>query len=163
NQGSRRRRMTQTAKKLPEARMYNFWVVARRSPDVEGEWEAHCLELDVVTQGTSLKHSFQMAVEAVCMTLASDVDAHRDPLERRAPQQFWDELYRFLPTGRPIKMIDAFAAGDKINVLAAQLQFTVAPVAVDVVSAAKHKTPRPCPAPKSKWKLPAAWSQPSAA
>ena len=73
-------------------KVYDLWVMIEPAHDVPGQWVAHCLSLDVVTQGNSAKHAFQMVVEAVTMTLADDLCHDVDPLARRAPEEFWTEL-----------------------------------------------------------------------
>ena len=61
-----------------------------------GVWVAHCLDLDVVTQGVSLMHALDMALEATRMVLDADAGSGRNPLERRAPQKYWEKLYRLM-------------------------------------------------------------------
>lgn len=73
-------------------RCINFWVVVRPAEDVEGQWVAHCLDLDVVTQGNSIAHAFQMAVEAIAMTVAESLELGIDLLSHRAPDQDWEAL-----------------------------------------------------------------------
>jgi predicted RNase H-like HicB family nuclease len=77
-------------------RLYNFWVLVRPAEDVPGQWLAHCLETDVVTQGNSIEHVLEMIAEAAQMVVAEDIASGRDPYERRAPQEYWDELYELL-------------------------------------------------------------------
>jgi hypothetical protein len=81
-------------------REYNFWFVLQRAEDVPGEWTAHCLELDVVSQGTSLRHALAMLNEACFITVCDDIFAGRDPLDRRAPARYWDELYKIVGEGK---------------------------------------------------------------
>ena len=72
------------------ARFLGLTYVFKRADDVPGEWVGHCLDLDVVTQGTSLEHVLSMLGEACFMTVCDDVRSGRDPLDRRAPQSYWD-------------------------------------------------------------------------
>ena len=73
----------------------NLWVLIRPAPDIAGTWVAHCLDLDVVTQGHDFQHALSMLSEAVWMVMAGDFDQGRDPFERpRAPEEDWAELYR---------------------------------------------------------------------
>jgi len=83
-------------------RVYDLWVVAKPAEDVPGEWVAHCLEFDVVTQGRNARHAFEMASEAVAMVISDDLKASRDPSLRRAPKSFWDELYAMIPRAKAI-------------------------------------------------------------
>lgn len=82
-------------------RIQNLWVLFRPSEQIAGEWIAHCLELDVVTQGTSLRHAGEMIMEAVKMVLDEDLRAKLDPFRRRerTPQEAWDELEALLHGG----------------------------------------------------------------
>jgi len=105
-------------------REYNFWFVFQRAEDVPGEWVGHCLELDVVSQGTSLKHAAAMLGEACFMTVCDDLMASRDPLERRAPEEYWKALYHIVENGEKVQ----FAALDdmKVGAAACQVQFKCA-------------------------------------
>ena len=40
-----------------DERVYNIWVIACPSKSIEGQWVAHALEFDVVSQGNSLEHA----------------------------------------------------------------------------------------------------------
>ncbi len=82
-------------------RPLNFWVVAKPAPDMPGWWIAHCLDIDVITQGDSLEDALSSIPEAVGMTLADDLKAGRDPLQRRAPPEYWAELAEIQRSGDP--------------------------------------------------------------
>lgn len=83
-------------------REYNLWFVFRRAEDVPGEWVGHCLDLDVISQGTTLQHALRMLGEACFMVVRDDVSAGRDPLDRRAPQPSWDSMFNIANHGRPV-------------------------------------------------------------
>ena len=87
--------------KQPEAQKHSWqvWLVATRSEEIAGEWIGHCLDFDVVTQGTSLKHVMGMLVEACGLVAADDVQNGRDPQARRAPVEFWEDMHRLLARG----------------------------------------------------------------
>ncbi len=91
---------------MSESRIYNFHAMMRPAEDLPDQWTAHVLELDVVTQGDSPVHAARMADEAAAMVIAEDIGAGRDPLDRRAPESFWEELYRCLRVSTPIEMGD---------------------------------------------------------
>jgi hypothetical protein len=95
------------------AREYTFWFVFRRAKDVPGEWVGHCLDLDVVTQGTSLQHTMRMLGEACAMIVCDDVQAGRDPLDRRAPQAHWDCMFNMVAHGQTVdfRSLDEKAVG----------------------------------------------------
>ena len=109
------------------AREYNFWFVFQRAEDVPGEWVGHCLELDVVSQGTSLKHAMAMLSEACFMTVCDDLLSARDPLDRRAPDEYWKALYDIVNHGTVV----SFSALDetKVHSTACQVQITMIPAA----------------------------------
>ncbi|MFA5053352.1 MAG: hypothetical protein WC565_04800 [Parcubacteria group bacterium] len=81
-------------------RKYNFWFLIERACDVPSQWVAHCLELDVVTQGNDLDHACKMLLEACAMVLLDDIEARRDISERRAPDEFWDRLWGVVRHGK---------------------------------------------------------------
>jgi hypothetical protein len=66
-------------------------VVLYPAPDVEGQWIAHGLETDVVTQGDSAEHALAMMADAL-QTLSSYNAARRRPALRLrpAPREVWD-------------------------------------------------------------------------
>lgn len=76
-----------------EQRKFNVWVLFRRPPEGRDQWEAHVLDLDVVTYGNSLAHAIEMAIDAAHMVLSDDLAEGRDPSERRAPDEDWKEMY----------------------------------------------------------------------
>ena len=55
------------------------WVLVTRSCDLPGQWVGHCLNLDVVSQGDSIEHAFQMVQEAVQFLVEEDVQAVKKP------------------------------------------------------------------------------------
>jgi hypothetical protein len=74
-------------------RKLNVWVIFRRPEPGIGEWEAHVLDLDVVTYGLTLAHAVEMAMEAARMVVVDDLQAGGDPSKRRAPDEEWQEMY----------------------------------------------------------------------
>ncbi|MBS2028705.1 MAG: hypothetical protein JST54_12460 [Deltaproteobacteria bacterium] len=101
---------------------FDYWVTVRPSEDVPGQWVAHCLNIDVVSQGNSLAHAFEMIMEASLQTVMDDVAAGRDPDERRAPQEFWTDLWKTMPKTRTFSQIPK---GAKIACAIAQLYLAV--------------------------------------
>jgi predicted RNase H-like HicB family nuclease len=94
--------------------MYEFSVLIHSAPDVEGAWIAHCLNLDVVTFGDSPKHAFEMVVDALAMVIQDDVEAGRDPLERKsAPQECWQMLEKIEQRGERCDAQSADKAADE--------------------------------------------------
>jgi len=99
---------TMTPARRPEATYsFGFWVVLKKAEDVPGQWVAHCLDIDVVSQGNSLPHAIEMINEAMIMTLVDDLQHGRNPLERSAPKKFWDELWEVVKNGQRLTVGDA--------------------------------------------------------
>jgi hypothetical protein len=80
---------------------FDLHVVFWPAEDVPGQWLAHCLELDVVSQGNSLPHALEMLKEAVGEVLVSDLQKRLDPMRRRAPQEDWDRMWGMLKGANP--------------------------------------------------------------
>jgi hypothetical protein len=62
------------------------------SGDIPGVWVGHCLEVDVVSQGTKesgAAGALQMTLEATAITIEMDKRENRDPFERMAPEEHW--------------------------------------------------------------------------
>lgn len=106
-------------------RVYQFWVKFWPAPDLPGQWIAHCLDFDVVTQGNSLPHTMTMAHEAITMTICDDLDEGRDPAERRAPQEFWNELYKGVGSSTPRPLSEVADDPDFSGTVYANLEIAV--------------------------------------
>jgi hypothetical protein len=66
-------------------------VVIYPAPDIKGQWIAHCLETDIVTQGDSADHAYEMIVEAVKDIARFNLDHGRLPFKfTPAPKEVWD-------------------------------------------------------------------------
>jgi predicted RNase H-like HicB family nuclease len=90
----------------------DFWALFEPSKDVEGQWVAHCLSLDVVSQGNSLAHARDMLVEAVGLSIMDDIKAGRSTIKRpSAPKEYWDKLSRIIAKGKRISFAEAIAKG----------------------------------------------------
>jgi hypothetical protein len=74
---------------------HNFWVLIERAADIPNQWVAHCLELDVVTQGNNPNHTCEMLLEACAMVLLDGIDIS----ERHAPEEVWDRLWEVVQQG----------------------------------------------------------------
>lgn len=75
-------------------------VVLYPAPDVAGQWVAHGLETDVVTQGDSVEHALAMMADALD-TLARHQAGQRRPLLRLrpAPAEVWELAADARPVG----------------------------------------------------------------
>jgi predicted RNase H-like HicB family nuclease len=80
-------------------RTFSCWAIIRPAEDIPGEWVAHCLDFDVVSQGRSPEHALDMIQEATAMTICDDLNGDRDPMVRRAPGEDWALLYEVVRKG----------------------------------------------------------------
>jgi predicted RNase H-like HicB family nuclease len=79
------------------------WAYIARAPDVPDQWVAHCPNFDVVSQGDSPWHAFEMVREATQMVIAEDFATGRDPHNRRAPEEYWRPVHLVVDHGRRIE------------------------------------------------------------
>jgi predicted RNase H-like HicB family nuclease len=85
----------------------NVVVLVTPAEDVPGQWIAHCLNVDVVTQGDSVQHAFMMAQEAIVQVVEDDVRQGFNPLDRKsAPAECWDVVRETLQHGTPMESIE---------------------------------------------------------
>ena len=54
-------------REIREIRHFTEWFLVTPAEDLPGAWTVHCLETDVVSQGESPRHAFEMGMEAVEM------------------------------------------------------------------------------------------------
>jgi hypothetical protein len=72
---------------------HRLHAVIYPAPDLPGEWVAHCLELDLVTQGTGALHACEMMNEAIRMVAEERIAMGLPPFEfRSAPPEAWQRL-----------------------------------------------------------------------
>jgi hypothetical protein len=69
--------------------IHTLWFIGRPSDDVPGDWEAHCLEFDLVGQGENLREALELSVEAAAIHIRESLRAQCDPYAARAPEEFW--------------------------------------------------------------------------
>jgi predicted RNase H-like HicB family nuclease len=107
-----------------DERRYNVWVVIRPAPDLPGQWVAHCLDIDVMSQGDSIHHALLMAYEATNIVALDELNKGRDPLARRAPPEFFGELYGLFERGEKLspESLQKAEVEGRIVVFATQLE-----------------------------------------
>jgi predicted RNase H-like HicB family nuclease len=66
-----------------DRRSFVLRALIYRAPDVQGQWIAHCPELDIVTQGNSPSHAIRMVIEATGECIIDDLNEGLEPLEVR--------------------------------------------------------------------------------
>lgn len=96
-------------------RSFDLTAVLKPSEDIPGRWVSHCLELDVVSEGTTVPEALGMLLEASVMTLTDDLSSGRKPLARRAPKEFWLELDRIVKTGTPVTFTQVLSTATYFN------------------------------------------------
>ncbi len=119
----------------------DFWVLIEPADDVPGQWVAHCLNLDVMSQGNSPLHARDMIAEAIALTLADDFEHHRNPWTRpSAPKEFWDKLQDVFENGRQVRLSEIDVAQPGLR-LAMLLPFNI--VKVDEPQPIEEAVPPP--------------------
>jgi predicted RNase H-like HicB family nuclease len=93
-------------------------VVLYPAPDLEGQWIAHGLETDVVTQGDSAEHALAMMADALQTLTTYQAVRRRPSLRLRpAPKEIWDLAAEAVPldltghVGRPSRGTPGPTAG----------------------------------------------------
>lgn len=87
--------------------MREFSILIRPAVDIKGQWIAHCLNWDLVTQGDSAQHAVVMTIEAIAIAIEEDEAAGLDPADRpSAPREAWDLFSRTQHTGTRISPAD---------------------------------------------------------
>jgi predicted RNase H-like HicB family nuclease len=84
-----------------------FSVLIRPARDLPGQWVAHCLNWDLVSQGESPSHATRMIAEAVLLAIEEDLAADLDPNGRKpAPAELWELFWKTQQTGTRIAPAD---------------------------------------------------------
>ncbi len=105
-------------------RTFDLHIVVWPAEDVPGQWLAHCLGLDVVSQGNSLSHAVAMIREAVGMVLTDDLHKGLDPQRRRAPPADWEAMWKRLREARPLPFDEAARGNPAYLVLESTVRVT---------------------------------------
>jgi len=98
-----------------------FSFLIHQEKGLDGQWVAHCLNLDLVSQGNSPEHAIQMIFEATAQVVADDLRSGQDPAGRRpAPKELWELFSKTQFTGYRIAPadVDRVAAASKNLVIA---------------------------------------------
>jgi predicted RNase H-like HicB family nuclease len=107
---------------MTEPRLFTVWIVVRPADDVPGQWVGHCLDIDVVTQGNSAQHAFEMLAEAIAIVAEEDLSTGRDPRDRRrAPGAEWDALFEVVQAARERPKTDVDAENAFVAVVDVQM------------------------------------------
>lgn len=81
---------------------WDFRVLIQRAPDLPGQWVAHCLNIDVMSQGSSPLEARDSLMEAFAIVFEHEISCGRNPMDRRAaPEEYFDLWNRVAERGRP--------------------------------------------------------------
>lgn len=61
------------------------------------QWVAHCLDLDIISQGNSIDHATEMLREAVGMSVWDDLESDTYTRQTKAPPEYWQEYLKAAP------------------------------------------------------------------
>lgn len=87
-----------TAPKVALTVEFPLRVVLYPAPDLPGQWIAHGLETDIVTQGDSAEHALAMMGDALSSLATHQGVRRRRPLRLRpAPKEVWDLTAEAIP------------------------------------------------------------------
>lgn len=103
---------------------FNLWTLVERSEELPGQWVAHVLELDAVTHGNSLEHAIEMAYEAATLIIVDDLTEGRSLASRRAPDEYWADLYAVLQHGQHLDGQNIPEEGKRFERVAGQIEMT---------------------------------------
>lgn len=113
------------------ARTFSLNVFLTPAPDLPGMWVGHCLEVDVVSQGDSLRHAYEMTREAVELVILDDLSLGREPTQRSAPRDEWEAAYKTVQSRNP-KLYTLTELFERES----ELHFALAPLILNFVSVA---------------------------
>lgn len=96
--------------------------------DVPGAWVAHCLTLDLLSQGPTPEEALRLVAESSLQTFIDDLNDEQDPIERKAPADEWKILEEVMACGEEVSEQDAiahpFAPDGRMAVFAASFVLT---------------------------------------
>lgn len=88
--------------------MRTFSVLIHRDPEVDdAPWVAHCLDWDLVSQGTGPRHAIAMIAEAIQMVAEDDAEIGLDPDHRKsADESEWRAFLHAQEAGTKVRVSD---------------------------------------------------------
>jgi predicted RNase H-like HicB family nuclease len=110
-------------------------VLIQPAADLPGQWVAHCLQGDVMSQGSSPAEARDSLVEAFQIVFEHEVEHGRNPFERRsAPEECWAAWKHVMQNGRPV----SFAEAEQRATAAVAYIATMMTVLVEVIDHQKN-------------------------
>lgn len=107
--------------KVDKTLVFTSSLIVAPAEDIVGVWVGHCLDFDVISQGSDPHEAIEAVIEAVAMTVMDDLRAGVDPCDRRAPEEYWVRLAKVLRSGEQVRLSDL--KGDSKVVIATQTTF----------------------------------------
>ncbi len=106
-----------TASNLTRRRLKTLLnVIIYAAPDLEGQWIAHCLETDIITQGNSAPEALEMIAEAIEVIAIQNVSKGRPPIIfSNAPPEVFDMYKQAMDLATRILRIPADTVSNQIT------------------------------------------------
>jgi hypothetical protein len=83
-----------------------FHVLVYPAPDVEGQWIAHCLELDMIAQGDSNEHARAVLDDQFHVLLEYNLQHGLVPIQvRPAPPEIWEAAGLHQPDSLEVRAV----------------------------------------------------------
>lgn len=96
---------------------HRLHAVVYPSRNLPGEWVSHCLELDLMSQGSSAHEAINLLVEAISLSAQWAMEEGLPPLEMKsAPPEAW-KLYHDTPHGSDLIRIIRLPSADDTDVV----------------------------------------------
>lgn len=132
--------------------IHNLNFIVRPCADVPGDWEAHCLEFDVLAQGGSAEQALRAAEESARVVVREDLKLNRYPYSRRAPQGYWDLRHAIITEGVTVEDEELFNLANEGHQFLAVFELDVV-VLLDFEIVPNDSGPAPGPStPGIAWK-----------
>jgi len=123
-------------------RVFSGWVYIVQDEELPHIWVAHCLDYNIVSQGSTPMEAYEMVREAMQYALSEDLKRGLDPEARRneCDAEDWQPLYGLFDNHRkiPVGSVDESAQQKTAS------RFAI-PISVDVAAEAEHLAPEDLP------------------
>lgn len=107
--------------------MREFSVLIRAAKDLPECWVAHCLNWDLVSQGSSPSDAAKSVAEAIVLAIEEDTAAGVDPDDRpAAPTEDWEIFQRTLQSAMRVAAADVDRLPGRGAIVAAVMYFAQA-------------------------------------
>ena len=122
--------------------VHNLWIVAERSEELSGKWEAHCLDLDLVAARDQLDEAVAAVLAQAHDMIIDDLKQRRCPSTRSAPEEDWTRMFRLLATSEEASMESMLEDAQSGEHFIAFIQrHLVVPIELTVIDGEGHNRP----------------------